>query len=163
RMRRRMFAFKRPAAAGADPRVRFLDTREYDDDPTEFSYGIPQLLRLMNSGLTHGSARLAVRLARERWPDEAIAEMYLGALARRRGPGGGGQAQVVHPAVDGRRAVPGAHLRPQARRSLQGDRHERAGHPGERAPAQGGPADEAPGALAGDEDRRRQSPDRHLP
>jgi hypothetical protein len=82
----------RPAPAGrkqprpgGDPLVRSLDTREYDDDSTEFSYGIPQLLRLMNSGLTAGSARIGTQLAGKHKGDHAraIEEIYLTVLSRR--------------------------------------------------------------------------------
>ena len=48
----------------------------------------------------------------------------------------GRQAQVVHPALDGRRPRPVAHLRPQARRRVQADQHLRARHPDQRAPAE---------------------------
>jgi hypothetical protein len=69
----------------ADPLVRFLDTRDYDDDPTEFSYGIPQLLRLMNTGLTAASAEKARQLTRKHNGDHAavIEEIFLTALSRR--------------------------------------------------------------------------------
>jgi hypothetical protein len=73
---------------GGDPLVRSFDTREYDDDATEFSYGIPQLLRLMNTGLTNASGQLARRLASRRQGDHAraIEEIYLTALSRRPSP-----------------------------------------------------------------------------
>jgi hypothetical protein len=54
---------KRQQRPGGDPLVRFFDNREYDDDATEFSYGIPQLLRLINSNLTVGSALIGNQLA----------------------------------------------------------------------------------------------------
>src|SRR5205823_10444340 len=71
---------------GGEPSpVRFFDTRAYDDDATEFSYGIPQLLRLMNSRLTNSSAEVAARLVRANNGDmgRVITEMYLMALSRR--------------------------------------------------------------------------------
>jgi hypothetical protein len=64
--------------------VRFLDTREYDDDPTEYSYGVPQTLRLMNSGLTNSGAQVVSRLARPgRSRDQVIEDLFLTALSRR--------------------------------------------------------------------------------
>ncbi len=59
--------------------------REYDDDATEFSYGIPQLLRLMNSNLTAGTARVGAQLATKYKGDYAgaVEEIYLTALSRR--------------------------------------------------------------------------------
>jgi hypothetical protein len=74
-----------PNGIGGDPLVRFFDTREYDDDPTEFSFGIPQLLRLMNTRLTGSSEAVAARLMRAHKGDGAkvLEEMYLTALARR--------------------------------------------------------------------------------
>ena len=35
--------------------VKFFDKREYEDDVTEFSYGIPQLLKQMNTALTNAN------------------------------------------------------------------------------------------------------------
>jgi hypothetical protein len=76
---------KSPAGSGGDPLVRFFDTRGPEDDPTEFSLGVPQLLRLMNSRLSAGSEAVADRLVRAHGPDvdRVLEEMYLRALARR--------------------------------------------------------------------------------
>jgi hypothetical protein len=76
---------KKQGRPGGDPLVRSFDNREYDDDATEFSYGIPQLLRLMNSNLTSGSARIGTQLAGKHKGDHAraIEEIYLTALSRR--------------------------------------------------------------------------------
>jgi hypothetical protein len=84
RVRPGPMARKQPGPGG-DPLVRAFDNREYDDEPTEFSYGIPQLLRLMNSGLTAGSARIGTQLAGKHQNDHAraIEEIYLTALSRR--------------------------------------------------------------------------------
>ncbi len=74
-----------PAGRGGDPLVRFFDTREYDDDPTEFSYGIPQMLRLMNTRLSAASDAVAQQLVREHKGDagKVLEELFLRALARR--------------------------------------------------------------------------------
>jgi hypothetical protein len=64
--------------------VRFFDTREYDDDPTEFSSGVPQVLRLMNSELSNRSAEVVGRLARPgRTSEQVIEGLFLTALSRR--------------------------------------------------------------------------------
>lgn len=65
--------------------VRFFDTREVDDDPTEYSYGIPQVLRMMNTNLTNSSSDVASRLAKTANGDhgKVIEEIYLTALSRR--------------------------------------------------------------------------------
>jgi hypothetical protein len=70
---------------GGDPLVRSLDTREYDDDVTEFSYGIPQLLRLMNTQLTSAPAGVARQIAAKHKGDPAgaVEDVYLTALSRR--------------------------------------------------------------------------------
>jgi hypothetical protein len=71
--------------SGGDPLVRFFDTREYDDDPTEYSYGIPQLLRLMNTRLTAASAVVARKLVSDNQgnADSVLDDVYLTALSRR--------------------------------------------------------------------------------
>jgi Protein of unknown function (DUF1549)/Protein of unknown function (DUF1553) len=67
-----------------DPLLRYLDTREYGDDPTEFTYGIPQLLRLMNTQLTASSAEKARELVGKGADAERILDdIYLTALARK--------------------------------------------------------------------------------
>jgi hypothetical protein len=42
-----------------DALVRSLDTRELDDEATDFQYGIPQLLKSMNTQLTASSTAVA--------------------------------------------------------------------------------------------------------
>jgi hypothetical protein len=78
-------AERSPAGTGGDATVRFFDTREYDDDPTEYSYGIPQILRMMNTSLTASSAAIAARLASKHNDDAAkvLEEIYLLALSRK--------------------------------------------------------------------------------
>jgi hypothetical protein len=69
---------------GGDPVVRFFDTREADDDTTEYSYGIPQILRMMNTNLTNASTQTARALAGKHKEDaRVIEEMYLLVLSRR--------------------------------------------------------------------------------
>jgi hypothetical protein len=68
--------------------LRFFDTAEYDEDPTEFTYGIPQLLRLMNSNLSAGSTEAANRLVKAAGGSgpKAIEDIYLTVLSRRPSP-----------------------------------------------------------------------------
>ncbi len=65
--------------------VAFFDTREYDDDPSEFSYGVPQILNLMNSYLGRTSNEVAARVASASGGNrqKAIEMLYLTVLSRR--------------------------------------------------------------------------------
>jgi hypothetical protein len=77
---------KRPD--GPVPLTRFFDTREYDDDPTDFPFGVPQVLKLMNTNLTHRAGEVAVRAAQSAGGDRSrvIEALYLTALTRRPKP-----------------------------------------------------------------------------
>jgi len=77
-----------PTGTGGNPMVRFFDTREYEDDPTEYSYGIPQVLRLMNSNLSASSAEAANRLARAGSGNRGkiIEDIFLTILSRKPHP-----------------------------------------------------------------------------
>ncbi len=81
-------AARSPQGTGGNPLVRFFDTREVDDDPTEFSYGIPQLLRLMNTRLSAASSNIAAKLVRQHNgdADRVLEDLYLTALSRRPSP-----------------------------------------------------------------------------
>ena len=76
-------------------------------------------------------------------------------------------AEVVHPPLDGRRAKPARHARPQAwprqRRADQGHRDERAGPPHRPAPAGSGQADDRRGLDPIDEHEGRGSHPGHVP
>jgi hypothetical protein len=77
---------KRPATPPT--LARFFDSREYDDDPTEFAFGVPQLLKLMNTGLTNRAGEVARRVAQSAAGDRqrVIEDLYLTALSRRPKP-----------------------------------------------------------------------------
>jgi ferric-dicitrate binding protein FerR (iron transport regulator) len=63
--------------------ARFFRTGE-DADPTEYTQGIPQLLRLMNGPMLNGEAAVIDRLiASEVTREEAITTLYLTTLSRR--------------------------------------------------------------------------------
>jgi hypothetical protein len=68
--------------------LRFFDTREYGDDPADYSYGIPQMLRMMNTGLTNSSADVAARLMKSAGGnrEKVIEDIFLTALARKPRP-----------------------------------------------------------------------------
>jgi hypothetical protein len=72
-------------AVGPVTLVRFFDTREYDDDLTEYAYGVPQVLRLMNTNLTNRTTEAAKRIikAAEGKRATVIEDLYLTALTRR--------------------------------------------------------------------------------
>jgi hypothetical protein len=74
--------------AGPMPLARFFDTREYDDNVTEFAYGVPQVLKLMNTGLTNRANQVAARVMRSARNDQSriIEDLYLMALTRRPRP-----------------------------------------------------------------------------
>jgi hypothetical protein len=74
--------------AGPLPLARFFDTREYDDAVTDFAYGVPQVLKLMNTGLTNRAAEAAGRVVRAANGDASriIEDLYLTALSRRPRP-----------------------------------------------------------------------------
>jgi hypothetical protein len=76
---------KRPD--GPPTLTRFFDTREYDDDPTEFPFGVPQVLKLMNTNLTHRASETAARVAKSSTDRRRVVEdLYLTALTRRPRP-----------------------------------------------------------------------------
>lgn len=67
--------------------VRFFDTKEDADDPTDSGHGIPQYLRLMNSAAFNRGAKITDQLARQKAsPDQALETLYLTTLARRPTP-----------------------------------------------------------------------------
>jgi len=66
--------------------VRFFDKREYEDVATEFSYGIPQLLKQMNTNLTN-NLNVVNRFAKSgRDREEIIIDLFLAILSRRPRP-----------------------------------------------------------------------------
>lgn len=85
---KRVAEAKSPTGTGGDAVVRGLDTREVDDPATEFTYGIPQVLKLMNTPLTAASANQAARIVREHPDDVAggLEECFLMTLSRRPRP-----------------------------------------------------------------------------
>src|SRR5205807_2636933 len=64
--------------------VGFFDARDYDEIPSEYTYGIPQALKMLNGPLTKACDEFAKRLAAsEKDQNKAIEKLYLTALSRR--------------------------------------------------------------------------------
>jgi hypothetical protein len=64
--------------------VAFFNTSEDGADVTEYTHGIPQVLRLMNSAQFNNGGALVARVARGGVPrDKAIEQIYLATLNRR--------------------------------------------------------------------------------
>src|SRR5262249_7924653 len=64
--------------------VRFFDTKDDASDATESGHGIPQYLRLMNSGSFNRGSKITEQLARDNVePKAALEKLFLTALARR--------------------------------------------------------------------------------
>jgi hypothetical protein len=64
--------------------VEFFSTRGQDDEATEFSFGVPQFLRLMNSAQFNKGGAIVGRLANEGTPPEKVIEgLFLATLSRR--------------------------------------------------------------------------------
>jgi hypothetical protein len=63
--------------------VRFFDKREYEDEVTDFSYGIPQMLKLMNTPLTNAGATVARLGKPNRDRADVVVDLYLAALTRK--------------------------------------------------------------------------------
>lgn len=66
--------------------VEFFDNREYDEAASEYGYGIPQLLRLMNRQLTAACEDIGQREAAANNRERTIERMYLAAYSRRPTP-----------------------------------------------------------------------------
>lgn len=62
---------------------QFFDTQDYDADPSEYTYGIPQVLRLMNSYLGKKTEAVGRNAMAAGSKEKAIEKLYLTALARR--------------------------------------------------------------------------------
>jgi hypothetical protein len=71
-----------PAANG----LGFFDTREYDESPLEYTNGVPQLLRLMNTQLPPACDDLARTLPRLGGQDKVIEHLFLLTLGRQPNP-----------------------------------------------------------------------------
>jgi hypothetical protein len=69
---------------GREAFVAFFTTKEEGDDPNEFSQGIPQFLRLMNSGSFNQGGPAIDNLMKDKVPPEKVIEgLFLATLSRR--------------------------------------------------------------------------------
>ena len=57
--------------------IQFFDSREYDENPGEYTYGVPQLLRLMNSKLPPACDSVAQSAMQYSVKEKAIEHLYL--------------------------------------------------------------------------------------
>jgi hypothetical protein len=70
---------KRGETSGA---FAFYDTREYDESPTEYTYGVPQLLRLMNTKLPAACDAVGKSVVKIGPREDVVKHLYLLALSR---------------------------------------------------------------------------------
>jgi len=85
--------------------VEFFDNREYDEAASEYGYGIPQLLRLMNRQLTTACEDIGQREAVANNRDRTIERMYLAAYSRRPTSA---EVDRIHKFIAGNRSNPPA-------------------------------------------------------
>jgi hypothetical protein len=72
-----------PKKKGGPPTgIEFFDAREYDENLSEYAYGVPQLLRLINTNLPPACDAMAVVANRLGSPDKVIGQLYLSTLSR---------------------------------------------------------------------------------
>jgi hypothetical protein len=76
--------FRGGSGGGRQSFVSFFTTKEEGDDPTDFSLGVPQFLRLMNSAQFNRGGPVIDRLARDdATPEQVVEGLFLAALSRR--------------------------------------------------------------------------------
>ena len=73
----------------------FFDAREYDESPGEYTYGVPQLLRLLNTTLPPACDAMAVIANRAGGTDKAVEHLYLATLSRMPTPSEAKAADLV--------------------------------------------------------------------
>ncbi len=74
----------RPAQTVRDQFIRMFAAREASENPSEFTLGVPQILRLMNSGLLNQGGPVIDRLLQEdAGADKRIEQLFLATLSRR--------------------------------------------------------------------------------
>lgn len=72
-----------PKQKGSEGVIQAFDTRDYDESPGEYTYGIPQILQLMNRQLMTACDEVGRKAATMGSEDTAIEHLYLSALSRR--------------------------------------------------------------------------------
>jgi hypothetical protein len=72
--------------AGTGPGLHgFFDVNEYGDDPRDYAYGIPHILKMMNSNVTNSAYDAANRIVKSNGSNKAkiIEDIYLTVLSRK--------------------------------------------------------------------------------
>jgi hypothetical protein len=65
----------------------FFDVVEYDDDPKEYAYGIPHVLKMMNTNVTNSAYEAAAKIAKSAGSKPRIIDdIYLTVLSRKPSP-----------------------------------------------------------------------------
>lgn len=72
-----------PKQQGPEAVIQAFDTRDYDESPAEYTYGIPQILRLMNRQVMAACDEVGKKAVAMGSDDAAIEHLYLSALSRR--------------------------------------------------------------------------------
>jgi hypothetical protein len=72
-----------PKLQGPEKVIQDFDTRDYDESPAEYTYGIPQTLRLMNRQVTAACDAVGQKAASMGSEDAAVEHLYLSILSRR--------------------------------------------------------------------------------
>ncbi len=75
-------------AGGGGGLHRFFDVNEYGDDPREYAYGIPHILKMMNTNVTNSAYEAANRIAKSNGSNRAktIDEIFMTVLSRKPSP-----------------------------------------------------------------------------
>ncbi|MFT7643740.1 MAG: hypothetical protein ACI9G1_005506, partial [Pirellulaceae bacterium] len=73
--------------SGRDHWLNFFSSLDTAEDPTRYTHGVPQALKMLNSQLSHANSPLIRKLVKEKTPwEDGLVEIYLAALARRPAP-----------------------------------------------------------------------------
>jgi hypothetical protein len=75
-------------AGGGGGLHRFFDVNEYGDDPREYAYGIPHILKMMNTNVTNSAYEAANRIVKSSGSNRAraIEDIFLTVLSRKPSP-----------------------------------------------------------------------------
>ncbi|OAI55165.1 hypothetical protein AYO44_00170 [Planctomycetaceae bacterium SCGC AG-212-F19] len=75
-------------AGGAPGLHGFFDVNEYGDDPRDYAYGIPHILKMMNTNVTNSAYEAATRIVKSNGSNKAktIDDIYLTVLSRKPSP-----------------------------------------------------------------------------
>jgi hypothetical protein len=72
---------------GRDHWINVFGSLDIGEDQTRYTHGVPQALRMLNSGLTNANPPVVRRLLKDKFPwEKGLEEIYLAVLARRPSP-----------------------------------------------------------------------------